>query len=109
MLIRKLIEAGASVAAYDPAALETIKEVVEPAWLEEGGLQLMPYQYDALKSADAMVLVTEWKRFRSPDFEAMKELLNQPVIFDGRNQYDPEYMTEMGFAYYGIGRGNVSA
>ena len=65
------------------------------------------YQYDTLKAADAMVLITEWKRFRQPDFAAMKDLLRQPVIFDGRNQYDPQLMTDLGFSYYGIGRTNM--
>jgi UDPglucose 6-dehydrogenase len=64
------------------------------------------YQYDVLRDADAMVLVTEWKRFRQPDFDAMKDLLREPVIFDGRNQYDPAALTGEGFVYIGIGRSN---
>lgn len=106
VLIRQLIEAGASVAAYDPAALETICQVLDSSWIESGKVVLTHYQYDALKEADAMVLLTEWKRFRSPDFEAIQELLKESVIFDGRNQYDPALMSDHGFKYYGIGRRN---
>lgn len=105
VLIRRLVEAGATVTAYDPAALETIKAGLDAGWLEHGQVELIGYQYDVLKEAEAMVLVTEWKRFRSPDFEAIKELLKEPVIFDGRNQYDPELMSDYGFRYFGIGRG----
>ena len=64
------------------------------------------YQYDALKGVDAMVLMTEWKHFRQPDFNAMTELMKSKVIFDGRNQYDPTMMTEKGYTYFGIGRTN---
>ena len=85
--------------------METIKAGLDAGWLEHGQVELIGYQYDVLKEADAMVLVTEWKRFRSPDFEAIKELLKEPVIFDGRNQYDPELMSDYGFRYFGIGRG----
>ncbi len=109
VLIRQLVEAGATVAAYDPVALDTAREALDPNWLESGQVQLINYQYDALKEADAMVLVTEWKRFRQPDFEAIKELLNQPLIFDGRNQYDPQLMQDYGISYYGIGRQGLPA
>jgi UDPglucose 6-dehydrogenase len=61
-------------------------------------------QYQALENADAMILVTEWKTFRRPDFKRMGQLLNQKIIFDGRNQYDPEEVAEFGFEYHGIGR-----
>ncbi len=65
---------------------------------------LTDHQYDALKNVDAMFLVTEWKPFRQPDFVAMKKMMKRPVIFDGRNQYDPAYLFENEFEYYGIGR-----
>jgi UDPglucose 6-dehydrogenase len=61
------------------------------------------------KDADALVLVTEWKRFRQPDFDAMKDLMKTPVLFDGRNQYEPDVMTQHGFVYYAIGRSNQGA
>lgn len=105
VLIKALIAAGARVRAYDPVALGTAAREFPPEWLEDGRLTLLEYQYDALKDADAMVLLTEWKRFRQPDFEAMKDLMRAPVIFDGRNQYDPLVMSEHGFCYFGIGRG----
>ncbi len=105
VLIRALVEAGARVTAYDPVALEAAAREFPPQWLEDGRLALIPYQYDVLKGADALVLVTEWKRFRQPDFDAVKELMKAPVIVDGRNQYDPVTLAERGFAYYGIGRG----
>ncbi len=105
VLIRHLIAAGAKVQAYDPVAIETAKAELDPAWLEQRLVTFADHQYDALKGADAMVLVTEWKPFRNPDFGAIARLLNAPVIFDGRNQYDPHHMAEMNFDYYGIGRG----
>jgi len=107
VLIRQLIEAGATVAAYDPVASETALAAMPREWVESGRLEIAKYQYDALKEADAMILVTEWKRFRQPDFDAMQDLLKTPVIFDGRNQYDPELMSDYGFSYHGIGRTNV--
>ena len=107
VLIKALIEAGARVKAFDPIARDTAAREFPAEWLEDGRLQILDYQYDVLKAADAMVLVTEWKRFRQPDFEAMKDLMTRPVIFDGRNQYDPKYLAEIGFEYQGIGRRNV--
>ena len=106
VLISKLIESGASVTAYDPVATENTKSILPKEWQASGKLKFVDYQYDALKGADAMVLMTEWKRFRQPDFSAIADLMNKPVIFDGRNQYEPMNMTEKGFTYFGIGRGN---
>ena len=106
VLINSLIEAGATVLAFDPVAQETAAAEFPQEWLQQGRLQMIDYQYDVLKEADALALVTEWKRFRQPDFAAMKELMNTPLIFDGRNQYDPKYLTECGFKYIGIGRRN---
>ena len=60
--------------------------------------------YEALKDADALLLITEWNQFRNPDFAAIKERLKNPIIFDGRNQYQPDDLKEMGFEYYSIGR-----
>ena len=106
VLISKLIESGASVTAYDPVATENTKSILPKEWQASGKLKFVDYQYDALKGADAMVLMTEWKRFRQPDFSAIADLMNKPVIFDGRNQYEPMNMTEKGFTYFGIGRSN---
>ncbi len=105
VLIKALVEAGAIVSAYDPVALESAARELPAAWLQEGKVALLKYQYDVLKDVDAMILVTEWKRFRQPDFDAMKDLMRAPVIFDGRNQYDPAVAAEQGFEYFGIGRG----
>lgn len=106
VLIKALITAGAQVAAYDPVALEAAEREFPTEWFEQGLLSFHRYQYDVLREADAMVLVTEWKRFRQPDFEAMKDLMCAPLIFDGRNQYDPDNLAERGFCYIGIGRRN---
>ena len=106
VLISALINAGASVTAYDPVATENTRSLLPEEWQASGKLTFVDYQYDALKGADAMVLMTEWKRFRQPDFDAIAELMNASVIFDGRNQYEPTIMEEKGFTYFGIGRGN---
>jgi len=105
VLLHQLIGAGARVLAYDPVAAETARRELPKAWFDEEKLVLTEHQYDALKGVDAMVLVTEWKPFRHPDFDAMKRLMKAPVVFDGRNQYDPERMESMGFDYYAMGRG----
>jgi UDPglucose 6-dehydrogenase len=77
-------------------------------WFEHGHVRLVEHQYDALQNVDALILVTEWKPFRNPDFAKMKKLMKQTVIVDGRNQYDPQQMQGLGFAYYCIGRGNTA-
>jgi len=104
VLIEALIGAGAKVRAYDPVAMEVARETFPAAWLADGRLTLADHQYGVLDQADALVLVTEWKPFRSPDYPAMNKLMRQPVIFDGRNQYDPAEVVEEGFEYVGIGR-----
>ena len=106
VLVNALIGAGATVSAFDPVASETAKAEFPQQWFDEGKLQFADFQYDVLKKADALLLVTEWKRFRQPDFTAMKDVMNSAVIFDGRNQYDPSYLSECGFDYIGIGRRN---
>jgi UDPglucose 6-dehydrogenase len=105
VLLEALIGAGARVKAYDPVAMDAAQRELPSAWFEQGALSLAEHQYDALKGADAMVLVTEWKPFRYPDFDLMKRIMKAPVIFDGRNQYDPKHLHQAGFAYKGIGRG----
>jgi len=106
VLINALIEAGATVMAFDPIARETAAREFPEQWLADGRLQIMEHQYDVLKGVDALTLVTEWKRFRQPDFEAMKDLMKESIIFDGRNQYDPQALSEIGFKYSAIGRRN---
>ena len=72
--------------------------------LFKGGITYTSRNYDALKGADALAILTEWQEFREPDFARMKKLLKNPVVFDGRNIYQPAQMKELGFTYYSIGR-----
>ena len=103
-LINALVAAGASVRAYDPVAMDEARKHFPADLFTDGRITLCDHQYDALADADAMVLVTEWKPFRQPDFNAIQKLLKQPVIIDGRNQYDPRALKAQGFDYSGIGR-----
>ncbi len=104
-LLERLIDGGARVRAYDPVAMDEARKVLPEEWFDEERLQLVDHQYAALEGADALVLVTEWKPFRHPDFAAMKRMMAEAVIFDGRNQYDPHQLAKDGFYYDGIGRG----
>ncbi len=105
VLITELVAAGAKVVAFDPVARETARRELPAELFDSGKVRFVEHQYEALQGADAMVLVTEWKPFRNPEFAAIKQALKAPVIFDGRNQYEPALMAEQGFTYYGIGRG----
>lgn len=100
MIMEALWAMGATVAAYDPVAMPETRRL----YGERPDLMLASHPMDALRGADALLIVTEWKAFRSPDFAAMKALLRQPVIFDGRNLYDPAAMRREGFEYFPIGR-----
>lgn len=104
VLLEELLGAGARVKAYDPVAMPAAQRELPAEWFSSGQLELVSQQYDALSGADALILVTEWKPFRHPDFDRIKKLLKQPVIFDGRNQYDPIHLRAAGFEYTGIGR-----
>ncbi len=104
VLINALIQAGGIINAYDPVAMEQAKKELPKAYIDDQKICMADTQYEAIKDADALLLVTEWKAFRQPDFKKMKELMKEPVIFDGRNQYDPEEVREAGFEYHGIGR-----
>jgi UDPglucose 6-dehydrogenase len=99
-VIRDLLAAGASITAYDPVAMPEAKH----CFPNESRLHYAENQAAALIEADALVIVTEWKEFRSPDFAAIKSALKTPVIFDGRNMYDPKLIRSMGFEYLAIGR-----
>lgn len=103
-LIESLLAHGAKVKAYDPAAANTAKAAFPAEWFKEGRITLTPHQYEAIADADALILVTEWKPFRHPDFQKIKACMKTAVIFDGRNQYDPKHVRAYGFEYYGIGR-----
>ncbi|MBW2518988.1 MAG: UDP-glucose/GDP-mannose dehydrogenase family protein [Deltaproteobacteria bacterium] len=103
-LLHDLIAAGAKVNAYDPEAIEVAERELPRAWFESGSLVLVSHQYEALEKADALILVTEWKPFRHPDFKAMQHIMKQSIVFDGRNLYDPESLKSKGYEYFGIGR-----
>ena len=101
-IARKLVENGAIVSGFDPKAMKT-------AVAEMGGLvELVNDQYEVLRDADALMLVTEWNEFREPDFELMEKLMRGKVIFDGRNIWNPDKFTQHGFTYYCIGRPPVN-
>ncbi len=100
VVINGLLARGASVCAYDPAAMDEAKR----AMAGEKGINYADTPVDALDGADALIIVTEWKEFRSPDFDALKSRLKQPVVIDGRNLYDPRIMHEAGIEYLSIGR-----
>ena len=101
VLIDKLLERGAKLVVHDPEALANVQR-------EYGDkLEYCQAPFDALPNADCLVIMTEWEEFRHPDFESMRELLKSPVIFDGRNLYQPARMRELGFAYHSIGRQSV--
>ena len=104
VLIEQLLEVGARVKAYDPVAMGRARHTLPSSWFESGRLALVDHQYDAVAGADGLALVTEWKPFRNPDFDAMKRLMKTPVIFDGRNQYEPQHVRAVGFEYFGMGR-----
>ena len=104
VLLEEIIGAGARVRAYDPVAMPVAQRELPAEWFTSGKLDLVAQQYDALKDVDALVLVTEWKPFRHPDFTLIKQLMKRPIVFDGRNQYDPAQLRAGGFEYMGIGR-----
>ena len=99
-LIADLFAAGATVTAYDPVAMHETQRIFG----DEARLKYAENPMGALDQADALVIVTEWKEFRSPDFDAIKQSLKNPVIFDGRNLYDPKFVRDSGIEYFAIGR-----
>ncbi|TQU03288.1 UDP-glucose/GDP-mannose dehydrogenase family protein, partial [Xanthomonas perforans] len=100
-LMEQLWEAGATVRAYDPEATREARRIFG----ERDDLAYCDDAFSALEGADALVVVTEWKQFRSPDFGKIKQALKDDVVFDGRNLYDPQEIEAAGLAYYAIGRG----
>jgi UDPglucose 6-dehydrogenase len=98
VIIDRLLDEGAAVAGYDPEAIDTTKETFGDR-IEYGA-----DKYDVLDGADALIICTEWHEFRRPDLGTVRELLDTPIVFDGRNLYDPARMAEMGFEYTSIGR-----
>ncbi len=100
VLIDGLLEQGAVVQAYDPEAMDNMRK----EYAGNSNIHFMHHAEDVLNNADALVIVTEWMQFRSPDFDLIKQKLKTPVIFDGRNLYDLSYLKSLGFNYYAIGR-----
>jgi len=103
VIMESLWDAGAKVRAYDPAAMHEARRL----YGDQHGLELCESALDALDGADALVIVTEWQEFRSPDFAMLKETLGDAVVFDGRNLYEPSTMEAHGLQYYAIGRGQT--
>ena len=104
VLIDDLTKRGAKIAAFDPVAMAEAKHLLSG----NASLRFAESANDALVGADALAIVTEWKTFRAPDFSTMKAALKAPVVFDGRNLYEPASMRELGFEYYPIGRAQAS-
>ncbi len=100
VVIEQLLTAGAHIQAYDPEAGTEAEKIFGDR------IRYAGRNYEALKGADALLIITEWNEFRRPNFRRIKELLKNPVIFDGRNIYDPAEMKKLGFTYYSIGRKN---
>ena len=98
VVIGQLQNEGAKIKAFDPEAKETAKKMLD-------NIEYVKDPYDAIKDADALVIVTEWNEFRNLDKEKMKQLLKEPNVIDGRNVYGPKEMKELGFNYIGVGRG----
>ncbi len=96
-----LLERGASLRVFDPVAMENAAIIFKDL------VQYAENNYDCVEGQDALIIITEWNEFRYPDFERLKNCLNEPVIFDGRNLYDPKKMRELGFTYYSVGRSHA--
>jgi UDPglucose 6-dehydrogenase len=97
-VIERLLACGATVRAYDPEATGTARRIFGDR------ITLCEKSYDALDGSDALAIVTEWNEFREPDFEKMRRLMRSPLVFDGRNIYQPAHMRSLGFTYFSIGR-----
>jgi UDPglucose 6-dehydrogenase len=104
VLMEALWDAGASVRAYDPEAMDEARRI----YGDRKDLVLCESAIDAAEGADVLAIVTEWQEFRSPNLEQLKDVLADPVIFDGRNIYDPDMLKSFGITYYAIGRSNIS-
>jgi len=100
-IIDALVAEGVRIQVHDPVAMGEARHRI--------GDKVMYFEnnYEALRGADGLVVVTEWNEFRRPDFDRMKSLLKTPVVFDGRNIYDPARLRDLGFIYYGMGRGSA--
>ncbi len=101
VIIEKLLSEGATINAYDPVAMHEAQKTLGKT------IDYAATQYDALNNADGLIIVTEWPEFRSPNFDDIASRLKSKTIFDGRNIYEPEEMSELGFEYYCIGRTKI--
>lgn len=97
-LIKLMLKGGATVSGYDPEAAETTKAIIGEK------IKYIKSAYETLENADSLIIMTEWNEFRNPNFNKIKSMLKEPVVFDGRNLYDTEKMQEEGFIYYSVGR-----
>jgi UDPglucose 6-dehydrogenase len=97
-VIDQLLKEDAQVRAYDPEAIENAKQIFKK------GVHFAKNSYDTLEGADALIILTEWDEFREPDFDKMKKLMTQHIIIDGRNIYEPEEVSKLGFKYKSVGR-----
>ena len=104
VIVEELTRRGATLLAFDPVAMPEARRLLEG----KPNLHFVKDQVAALEGSDALVIVTEWRQFKSPDFDGIKSRLKQPLIFDGRNLYDPAFMRSMGFEYLGIGRNGAT-
>lgn len=113
VLLRDLLQRGASIAVYDPVAMDEARRVLAIDFADEpdvmSRIHFCSHPMESLQNADALAIVTEWKAFRSPDFDTVKRQLKAPIIFDGRNLFEPDAMAGAGFEYVGIGRSRQSA
>ena len=105
IVIESLLDAGAHVRAYDPVAMEEAGRL----YAGRANLTLASDAYDAATAAEALLIVTEWREFRSPDFERLRQVMAAPRILDGRNLYEPAQLARLGFEYYAVGRGETAA
>lgn len=104
VIIKGLLAQGAEIHAHDPAAMEEAKRAFTEEGMDLSQVRFHEKMFSALEGADALVILTEWNEFRHPDFAKMTQLLKRPLVFDGRNLYEPARMRERGFEYYSIGR-----
>jgi UDPglucose 6-dehydrogenase len=95
---RALLELGAELKVHDPEAIPNARKLLGDR------VTYCSHNYDALQGSDALVIITEWNLYRNPDFARIRSLLNYPVIFDGRNQYNPSELKRLGFLYFAVGR-----
>lgn len=104
MTIKSILKNGGKVQVFDPVAMKSAKKEFSENELSQ--IKFCNSEYDSLNDADAMILITEWRQFRQPDFIKIKSILKTPLIFDGRNQYNPQYLKDNGIKYFGVGRSN---